>query len=67
MIGNKINNHPNTANKTSRHKKGLFSTIFNFLIGPSESQTVKQLNVAILMENQNLQQSVPKSMLRPLI
>ena len=41
-------------------KRGLFSTIFNFLFGPSESQTVKQLKkiVAILMENQILQQSL---------
>ena len=57
---NHINKHSNIANETSRHKRGLFLTIFNFLFGPLENQTVKQLekNVAILMENQNLQQSV---------
>ena len=36
-------------------------TILNFLFGPPESQTVKKnlkKNVAILMENQNLQQSL---------
>ena len=44
----------------SRYKRGIFSTIFNFLFRPSKCQTVKQLkkNVAILMENQNVQHSV---------
>ena len=60
---NHINNHPNIANKTSKYKRGLFSTIFNFLFRPPESHMEKQLkkNVAILMENQNLEQSVPKA------
>ena len=45
-----------------RHKRGFF-TLFNFLSGPEERQTVKQLkkNVVILMEIQNLQQSLLKT------
>ena len=41
-------------------KRGIFSAIFNFLFCPTESKTVKQIkkNMAILMENQNLQQSL---------
>ena len=42
----------------SRHKRGIFLLIYNFLFGPTESQDIKQLkqNVAILIENQNIQQ-----------
>ena len=39
-------------------KRGIFSAIYHFLFGPPESQGEKQLkkNVAILKQNQNLQQ-----------
>ena len=41
-------------------KEDFPQLFLHFLLGPSESQTVKQLkkNIAILMENKNLQQSL---------
>ena len=58
---NHISDHPNMTNGIiSRQKKGIFSAIYNFLFGLTDSHDVKQLkkNVAILMQNQNLQQSL---------
>ena len=48
------------ANDTMyQQSRGIISTIYNLLFGPTKSQDVKQLrqNVSILMQNQNLQQS----------
>ena len=48
-----INSHPYVANNTlPRKRRCLFSSIYNLLFGPAESQDVKQLkkNVAILMQ-----------------
>ena len=67
---NHINDHPNMANHTtSRQRKEFFLTIFSFLFGPTEKQTVKQLkkNVAIPMENQMYSNLYLKLMPKPLI
>ena len=57
---NHIHDHPNMEKETwSRQKRGIFLAIYNSVFGPTESQDVKQLikNIAILRQNQNLQQS----------
>ena len=60
-----IAHYPNGTSIMSpfTQKRGIISAGYHFLFGPTESHNVNQIkeNVAILMQNQNLQQSFIES------
>ena len=63
-----INNHPNIANdKISRQRRGIFSGIYSFLFGQTESQDVKQVekSIAILMQNCGIWKPIPRQVILP--